>query len=402
MVINAVFIMYSLLLILTTAFLTWFKTKKWCEAQSQLEMRRQEQLQEKMQHEMQLKFDHLAQKILEQKSESLKKDSLQGLGNILQPFKERLMELGQKVEHTYQQETRERFALKQELIRLMEAGQKMSQEAANLTKALKGDMKLQGNWGELILERLLELSGMRENQEFTLQAKSMDLRDDTGRVQRPDVIIHLPEQKKLVIDSKVSLVAYERLLNSEVVAHSVDEKKYQELQKKAFVQSIYQHIDQLSQKKYHMQDQLFSPEFVFLFLPLEGAFSLALQLDPELFAYAWERSIVLAGPTTLLATMKTVGTLWKQEKQNRNSLEIALEAGKLYDKFVLVMEDFLKIGEQLKKTDESYHSALSRLSEGRGNVLSKLEQLREMGIKNSKTLPAPLLKTIDNSEGLER
>jgi len=254
----------------------------------------------------------------------------------------------------------------------------MSEEARNLTRALKGDSKVQGNWGEMILARVLESSGLREGQEFVVQGKEMELQSINGRRLQPDVIVRLPDEKHLIIDAKVSLTAYERFVEVE--------PEYKNIQLKQHLDSIQKHIKELSDKHYSGLDALNSPDFVLMFMPLEPAFSLAIQGKPDLFTFAWERKIVMVSPSTLLATLKTVGSIWQIDQQNSNAHEIARQGGALYDKFVLFVEELEKVGKSIDKASDSYHQAMQRLSQGRGNLMSRAEKLQELGAKTHKNL----------------
>jgi DNA recombination protein RmuC len=340
-------------------------------------------LQEKYHHEssdkLELRLKEISQQIFEEKSKRFREDSLRGMELILNPFRERMTDFQKKVEEMHMTDTKDRLKLQSEIERIVLTNQKMSLETENLTRALKGDVKVQGNWGELILEKILEASGLRRGEEFTLQGKDMNLKNEEGKHQMPDVIINLPENKHLIVDSKVSLVAYERYVND-----------HQEEDLSLFLDSLYAHIKGLSQKNYQGLEKLSTPDYVMLFIPIEGAFMLAMQKDKELFTYAWEHNIILVGPSTLLATLRTVSSLWKQERQTKNAFEIARQAGALYDKFVLVAQDIDQIGNQIKRVGESVETLKGRMVTGKGSVASRMEALRELGAKNTKTLAANL------------
>ncbi len=333
-------------------------------------------LQDRFKHE----FENLAGKVMEENVRKMGEDQQKQLFHLLQPLQSRLQAFEKRVEDTYQSEARERHSLQKEIERLAELHQQISDDAQNLTKALKGDSKTQGNWGEMVLTRVLESSGLREGEEFVVQAKDLDLRNAEGRRLQPDVIIKLPEDKHLVVDAKVSLTAYERL-----VAAEVEEVREKEL--KQHLLSIHTHIKQLSDKHYQQLRGLQSPDFVLLFMPIEPAFSLALQSDPNLFNSAWERRIVLVSPTTLLATLKTVASLWRLEQQNRNAEEIARQGGALYDKFVGFIEELNKVGKSLDKAQRHYQDALGKLDHGQGSLRSRAEKLKQLGVNNHKNLP---------------
>lgn len=330
---------------------------------------------------LELRLKEISQQIFEEKSKRFREDSLRGMELILNPFRERMSDFQKKVEEMHMTDTKDRLKLQSEIERIVLTNQKMSLETENLTRALKGDVKVQGNWGELILEKILEASGLRRGEEFTLQGKDMNLKNEDGKHQMPDVIINLPENKHLIVDSKVSLVAYERYVND-----------HQEEDLSLFLDSLYAHIKGLSQKNYQGLEKLSTPDYVMLFIPIEGAFMLAMQKDKELFTYAWEHNIILVGPSTLLATLRTVSSLWKQERQTKNALEIARQAGALYDKFVLVAQDIDQIGNQIKRVGDSVETLKGRMITGKGSVASRMEALRELGAKNTKTL-APNFET---------
>lgn len=326
---------------------------------------------------LELRLKEISQQIFDEKSKRFREDSLHGMELMLNPFKEKMNDFQKKVEEMHLVDTKDRIKLHSEIERIVMTGQKMSQETENLTRALKGDVKLQGNWGELILERVLEASGLREDEEFTLQGKDMKLKDEEGKHQMPDVIINLPEGKHLIIDSKVSLVSYERYVNDGT-----------EEDLSNFLDSLYEHIKGLSKKSYHKLDKIISPDYVMLFVPMEGAFTLSMQKDKELFTFAWERNIVIVSPSTLLATLRTVASLWKQEKQNKNAIEIARQAGALYDKFAGVAEDLDMMQTQIRKVGDSFDNLKGKMLTGKGSLASRMENLRELGAKSTKNLAA--------------
>lgn len=337
------------------------------------------QLQEKYHQEssekLELKLKEISQQIFEEKSKRFREDSLRGMELMLNPFREKMTEFSRKVEEMHLIDTKDRLKLHSEIERIVMTGQKMSLETENLTRALKGDVKLQGNWGEMVLQKVLEASGLREGEEFTLQGKDLKLKDEEGRHQMPDVIINLPEGKHLIIDSKVSLVAYERYIN-----------EAQEEDLSSFLDSLYEHIKGLSRKSYHLLDKLVTPDYVMLFVPIEGAFTLSMQKDKELFNFAWERHIVIVSPSTLLATLRTVASLWKQERQNKNAVEIARQAGALYDKFVSVAEDIDQMQRDIRKVGDSFDHLRGKMLTGKGSMASRMENLKELGAKTTKTL----------------
>ncbi len=345
-----------------------------------LKVAEQKQLIQLEEHQKQAKqleerLSLLSHKIVDEKSRLLQEESLKQLDLYLKPFKEKLFEFESKVEEIHEKDLRDRVKLQTEIERLGEVSRLMGQETANLTKALKGDAKVQGNWGEMILERILESSGLRRGEEFILQGEGMGLRSEDGRVQMPDAIIMLPEDKHLIVDAKVTLTSYERFVSDP-----------NEGDLSLFLDSLYGHIKNLSDKNYHLLDKLITPDYVMLFVPIEGAFMLAMQKDHEIFEYAWDKNIVLVGPSTLLATLKTVSSLWRQQRQTKNSLEIARQAGALYDKFVAVAADLDQMDQQVGKLHESLVLMRSRMLNGRGSVASRMEKLKELGAKTSKSL----------------
>ena len=273
---------------------------------------------------------------------------------------------------------RDKISLREEVRKLTELNTRVSEEANNLTKALKGDVKKQGNWGEVILERVLERSGLTKGQEYEREEviEGADM-----SVQRPDVIIHLPDNKHIIIDSKVSLVAYERLMSAETEEHRVAYLK-------DHISSLRSHVKLLSEKNYQNAQNLNTPDFVLMFLPIEASFSVAVQGDSEIFAYAWERKIVIVSPTTLLATLRTISSIWKQENQTKNAQEIARLSGTLYDKFIGFAEDMAKIKTNIDRTSNSYDDAMKKMKDGNGNIIRTAEKIKELGAKTAnKSLP---------------
>ncbi len=341
---------------------------------------------ETLNKQMNAQFETLANKIFDDKSQKFSDQNVKNLLTLLDPFKERLKDFEKKVEETYSTERAERGTLRGELNKLVELNVRMSNEAQNLTKALKGDNKTMGNWGELILESILEKSGLRVNEEYTLQGTDLSLKNDSGKDIRPDVIIHLPDGKHLIVDSKVSLKDYDSYIQSE-------DDVQRELFAKSHVESFKRHIDGLSEKKYHSAEKLLTPDFVILFMPIEPAFALAFKFRPDLLQYAWDRNIALVSPTTLLTTLRTVSIIWKQERQERNALEIAKRGGALYDKFVLFVDDLEKLGVQIQGVQKAHSSVMNKLTDGTGNLLRQVELLRELGAKAEKKIAPHLLKT---------
>lgn len=328
---------------------------------------------------MALQFENISNKIMGESILKMEQSSNKNIGHLLDPLKEKITTFQSKIEHLYTEEAKERHSLKNEIKNISEIGHQLNQEALNLTKALKGDVKMQGNWGEMVLEKILENSGLRRGEEFITQGEGLGLKTDEGAQQKPDVIIMLPENKHIIVDSKVSLNHYERYLATEVPA-----EKQQLL--KLFNDSIEAHVKDLSKKDYAKLDKLDSPDFVLMFFPIEGAYSLAIQHNPNIFYWAWERSIIIVGPTTLMATLKTIHSIWRQEKSNQNAQAIANESGKMYDKMANFLEDLFKIGEQIKRTDDTFQSSLNKLKTGKGNVMSRLELIKKLGAKAKKQI----------------
>jgi DNA recombination protein RmuC len=336
----------------------------------------QEKSIQEIQQKFQKEFESVAEKLLKEKSKEFIDVNRTNLDIILNPLKENLKAFEDKVDKVYNMEAAERNTMKGVITQLMELNKQISDEAQNLTKALKGDNKKQGNWGEVILERVLERSGLVKDQEYRLQASLIGI--DGTRLQ-PDVVIDLPDEKHLIIDSKVSLIAYERLVNCE----TEDERK---LYSKAHVESIRSHVQGLSSKNYHDLYQINSPDFVLLFIPIESSFSFAVQIDADLFSDAWDKRVVIVSPSTLLATLRTIASIWKQERQNRNVLEIARLSGAMYDKFVGFISDMEGIGKNIKLSQSAYDNALNKLVEGNGNLTKTAEKIKSLGAKANKQI----------------
>jgi len=331
--------------------------------------------------ELRAQFAELAGKIFDEREQRFAESSQQRLGQLLDPLRERLHSFEQRVEQSYQQEARERFSLGKELERLQQLNQRLGDEATNLTRALKGQ-KTQGNWGELVLERVLEHAGLEKGREYDTQ---VSLRGAGGERFQPDVLIRLPGERQVVVDAKVSLTAYQQYVGAE------DEGLRQQALKQ-HVQSLRSHLKGLSGKDYQRLEGLHSLDFVLLFVPLEGAFASALQAEPGLFEESFGQNIVIVSPTTLLATLRLIDSLWRQERQNLNAREIAERAGALYDKFVLFVQDLDEIGSRLQQLDKAYASARNKLTAGRGDLISRSEQLKLLGARASKSLPADWLE----------
>ncbi|ADQ80050.1 protein of unknown function DUF195 [Paludibacter propionicigenes WB4] len=334
---------------------------------------------ESLQKRLTAEFENIATKILKERSDEFSLSNHKNLSEILNPLKERIQLFEKKVDDAYDKELRDKISLREEVRKLTELNTRVSEEANNLTKALKGDVKKQGNWGEVILERVLERSGLTKGQEYEREevVGGADM-----SVQRPDVIIHLPDNKHIIIDSKVSLVAYERFVSADT-----DEQRTVFL--KEHVNSLRSHVKLLSEKNYQNAQNLNTPDFVLMFLPIEASFSVAVQGDGEIFAYAWERKIVIVSPTTLLATLRTISSIWKQENQTKNAQEIARLSGALYDKFIGFTEDMVKIKANIDRTSNSYDDAIKKMKDGSGNIIRTAEKIKELGAKTgNKSLPS--------------
>lgn len=333
-------------------------------------------------------FKNLANEILEDKSKRFTEQNAANLDALLKPLQTKLTEFKEQVNLSYGNESRERFALKAEIERLANLNLKMSDETKSLTQALKGDSKVQGNWGELVLESILESSGLRKGEEYVVQ--DSHTQSDGSRLQ-PDVVIKLPEGRNLVVDSKVSITAYAR----HVEASDADIAEKELL---AHIQSLRQHIQGLSGKNYSALYGASSVDFVLMFVPVEPAFLLALKTAPNLYQEALAKNIVLVCPSTLMATLRTIAHLWRQDHQNRNAIEIAKQCGALYDKFVGFVDDLEKLGQRLDQAQSSYQDAFNKLKTGKGNLIRSAEKVRELGVKPSKNLAAPLIESSSQSE----
>jgi DNA recombination protein RmuC len=341
----------------------------------------------KIQEEAKLQFENLANKILEEKTLKFTEQNQQNLKNILNPLQEKITDFEKKVENTHKESIDYHAALRQQILGLKEMNLQMSKETLNLTKALKGDSKIQGNWGELVLERVLEKSGLEKGREYEIQ-KSFTT-EEGNRVQ-PDVIINLPDGKKMIVDSKVSLTAYEKYINEED-----DEQKNSFL--KEHVNSLKRHVEQLGSKNYQHLYQMESPDFVLLFIPIEPAFAIALNEDTQLYNKAFERNIVIVTPSTLLATLRTIDSMWTNQKQQENAYEIARQAGALYDKFDGFVTDLVKIGKKMDEAKTEYEGAMNKLVDGKGNLITSVQKLKIMGAKAKKSLPDAILNRANSS-----
>jgi len=347
----------------------------------ELKNREQKEEVEKLQEKFTKEFENLANKILEEKSLKFTERNEKNIKDILTPLNEKIQLFEKKVEESQKENISIHSALKEQLLNLQTQNLKITQEAENLTKALKGDSKMQGNWGELVLERVLEKSGLEKDREYSVQ-QSFTLEDGTRVL--PDVIINLPDGKKMIVDSKVSLTDYERFINAD------DEFKDKFL--KDHINSIRKHVDQLSAKKYDDLYEMESPDFVLMFIPIEPAFAIAINNDNSLYNKAFEQNIVIVTPSTLLATLRTIDSMWNNEKQQRNAIEIARQAGALYDKFEGFVGDLTKVGKKMDDAKDEYKGAMNKLVEGRGNIITSIEKLKKMGAKAKKSIPEPILK----------
>lgn len=346
----------------------------------QQNLKRDEEL-AKQQEQLRKDFELLATKILDEKSEKFTLQNKENIKNILNPLQEKIQLFEKKVDDTQKESISMHSALKEQLLGLKDLNQQMALEATNLTRALKGDSKTQGNWGELVLERVLEKSGLEKDREYFVQQNFQ--REDGSRAM-PDVVLHLPDSKKMIIDSKVSLTAYERMVNAE------DDERVVFL--KAHVSSIKKHVDDLSAKNYQDLYDIESPDFVLMFIPIEPAFAVAINEDNSLYNKAFEQNIVIVTPSTLLATLRTIDTMWNNEKQQQNAIEIARQAGALYDKFEGLVTDLTGVGKKIDAAKNDYSSAMNKLVEGKGNLISRVESIKKMGAKAKKSLPESIIK----------
>jgi len=331
-------------------------------------------------------FENLANDILEQKSRKFTDQNKENLGHLLNPLKEKIENFEKKVEQSNKDSLAWNATLKQQIAHLAELNKQINEEARNLTLALKGETKTQGNWGEFILESILEKSGLVKDREYVVQES---MTTEEGKRYQPDVVVKLPDDKHVIIDAKVSLVAYERFVNS-----SDEEERKQQLN--LHVQSVRRHIKQLSDKEYQKLRDKEGLDFVLMFIPVEPAFSLAVQADNEIFLEAFDKNIVIVSPSTLVATLRTIASIWKNEYQSRNAIEIARQSGNLYDKFVGLTNDLLKVGRSMDAAKDTYEEAMNKLSTGKGNLVGRVENLRKLGAKASKSIDPKLLAKSEN------
>ncbi len=346
---------------------------------------------EKLQEKFTKEFENLANKILDEKSNKFTEQNKENMKNILSPLQDKIQLFEKKVEDTHKESIDYHAALRQQILGLKEMNLQMSKETLNLTKALKGDSKMQGNWGELILERVLEKSGLEKDREYFVQQSHTTAE---GNRVFPDVVINLPDGKKMIVDSKVSLTAYEKYINEED-----DTLKNGFL--KEHVGSIKRHVEQLGDKNYQDLYQIESPDFVLLFIPMEPAFALALNEDTTLYNKAFEKNIVIVTPSTLLATLRTIDSMWTNQKQQENAFEIARQAGALYDKFEGFVADLIKVGKKIEESKVEYQGAMNKLVDGSGNLIKRVENLKKMGAKTQKSLPENILARAGKDDNLE-
>lgn len=336
---------------------------------------------DELQKKFKTEFENLANKILEEKTKTFTETNRTNLDVILNPLKEKIKDFEEKVQKAYDTESKERFSLQNEIKNLLTMNKQLSEEANNLATALKGDNKKSGNWGEMVLEKILEASGLIKNQEYRAQvvAENAD-----GEKIKPDFIVYLPDEKHLIVDSKVSLLSY-----ANYTASQTDEDRARF--SKQHVDSVRSHIKLLGEKNYYSAKGFNTPDFVLLFMPIESAFSLALQGDNEMYNYAWDRKIVIVSPTTLLATLRTIASIWKQERQNKYALQIAEEGGKMYDKLVSFLDDLICIGKKMDEAKVNYGEAMKKLYDGSGNLIGRANKMKELGAKATKNIPQPLI-----------
>jgi DNA recombination protein RmuC len=356
----------------------------------QLKLAEQQKEMEGLQEKFTTQFENLANKIFEEKGKKFADQNKINLGEILNPLREKISDFEKKVELTNTESIKNHSALREQLTNLKELNQQITKEASNLTRALKGDSKAQGNWGEYILESILEKSGLVKGREYFIQES---FTSEDGKRLQPDVVIKLPDSKNLIIDSKVSLVAYERFM-------SADDETERSVQLKQHILSLRQHIKGLSEKNYQTLYSAGSLDFILLFVPIEPAFSASVRYDVEIFNDAFEKNIVIVSPSTLIATLRTISSIWKQEFQNRNTVEIAKQATALYEKFRGFTEDLIEMGNQLKRTQSSYEGAMNKLSTGKGNLVGSVEKIRLLGLKPTKTIDQRLVERADDNSDL--
>lgn len=334
---------------------------------------------------LQTKFQNISNEIFEAKSKSLKEESKQSIESLLNPLKDNINEFKKAVNDKYNVESKERHSIKEELGRLRDLNTALSTDAQNLTSALQGNVKAQGNWGEMQIEKILEFSGLVENRDYVTQGRGMKMEYDIGQRQQPDVIINLPENKHLIIDAKVTLNSYTRYINAET-------KEDKAAHLKEFTTAVKNHIDGLTKRDYEYSDKVYTPEYVLMFMPIEGALSLALENNTEIFEYGWNKGVILVGPTNLLATLKAVSSVWKQEKQKQSIQKIVKLGGSIYDKLHGFISDMEKIKSSLDAAQKSYDKAYSKLTVERGNVIGAAQKMKSLGVTSKKSFSEDLVE----------
>ena len=337
-----------------------------------------------MQKQLTTEFENIANRILKVNASELSESSHKALAAVLDPLRQRIQDFQNKVESTYESEAREVLSLKEQIKLIVETSHAIGTQADGLARALRGDSQLLGRWGEIALERILEAAGLMEGREYISQGRGMGLKSDTGRTQKPDIIIMLPEQRTMIIDAKVPLAGYERLIAAQEEADRLAAGD-------RFVRDVKAHIDDLAGKRYQDNGKLMAHDCALMFVPIEGALAAALAREGELFTYAWDRRVVLVGPSTLLMTMRTVASIWRYELQGQNAQQIARLAGELCDKVSLSLGDFNGVAEKITAVLNTHNDAVKRLSTGRGNVLSIGARMRELGVKAKRPMPAMLV-----------
>ncbi|MEM6811384.1 MAG: DNA recombination protein RmuC [Pseudomonadota bacterium] len=341
-----------------------------------------------------IEFENLANKIFEEKTQSFKHQSKEDLNLLLSPLKDRLNDFQKKVDDSFSTQKAEQSSLKEHIRMIVETHESSKVKVENLTNALTRDTKAQGNWGEVILEKILEDAGLKKDINYTIQATGLGIKHvETGNTLKPDVIVNLPDNKHIIVDSKVSLTNYERYCSLEESDEGAADEAL-----KLFLASMRKHVKDLEKRRYQDTEKLGTPDFVLMFVPVEGAYMLALQKDPDLHQFAWDKGVVLVGTSTLFSTLRTVESLWRLVNQNNNALEIARQGGALYEKVAGFVDDMKKIGSNMQTLDRSYQSAMNKLSEGRGNILKRTEMMKTLGAQTSKSLPQELIEPIDKSD----
>jgi DNA recombination protein RmuC len=346
---------------------------------------------EQMEKKARESFENLAGKIFDAQATKFNENSKEKLGGLLAPLQKQLQDFQQKVD----EHVKDQFSLKKEIENIVLTNQKMSQDTANLADALRGNSKTQGDWGELVLDNILEASGLRKNDDYVVQGAELGLKNvDHGRTAKPDVVVKLPDGKHIIIDSKVSLAGYEAY-------YATDDDAQKAIHLGKYLASVRKHAAELHDRGYQHIEKLGTPDFVLMFVPTEGAYALAMQQDKDLHNFAWNKKIVIVCPSTLFATLRTVECIWRIERQNQNAVEIAKRGGSLYDKIAGFVDDMQKLGQHMDRASGMYDAAMNKLSSGRGNILAQAENLRELGAKTTKKLPGDVLKLEDSADNAE-